>query len=265
MKNFPRNLSFLILSVFVLLNGACSEKRSKTLVIGASAVPHKVILEAIKRDYEQKGFQLDIKEFADYITPNTAALAGSIDANYSQNIPYLKSNPAWQNLVPVFGVHLEPFGLYSKKYRTAESIPDGATISVPNDPTNSGRAYLLLESRGLIKLESDTGLKATDLNIIENPHNFKFKAIEAERIPLTLDDVDAACINGNFALQVGFNPVKDALVIEDASSPYVNIVVVKQGFENDPRIIALQEVMLTPRTKDFILDTWSDGSIIPVF
>jgi D-methionine transport system substrate-binding protein len=265
MKKIIGSLSLLVLVSIVCLTGSCSGNKSKTLVIGATPVPHMVILDFIKADFEKKGFQLDVKEFTDYVTPNTATLDGSIDANFFQHIPYLESNTLWSSLVSVFGVHIEPFGLYSIKHKTIEAIPDGATIAVPNDPTNGGRAYLLLQARQLITLRAGAGLEATDLDIIENPHNYKFRALEAAQLPRVLEDVDAACINGNFALQAGFNPMKDALTIEGSDSPYVNIIVVKQGLENDPRVIALRETLLTPKVKDFILQKWSDGSVVPVF
>jgi D-methionine transport system substrate-binding protein len=265
MKKITRSLSLLLLVSLVLLTGSCLRNKSKTLVIGATPIPHMVILDFVKADFEQKGFELDIKEFTDYVTPNTATLDGSIHANFFQHIPYLESNAAWSSLDSVFGVHIEPFGLYSVKYKTIDAIPDGATIAVPNDPSNGGRAYLLLQSRQLITLRAGAGLEATDLDIVENPHNYQFRALEAAQLPRTLDDVDAACINGNFALQAGFNPMKDALTIEGADSPYVNIVVVKQGFENDPRITALKEVLLTPKVRDFILQKWSNGSVVPIF
>ncbi|MDR3324856.1 MAG: MetQ/NlpA family ABC transporter substrate-binding protein [Spirochaetaceae bacterium] len=265
MKKLVSVLSVFALVSIVLLAGACGADKSKTLIIGASPVPHMLILDFIKGDYEQKGFELEVKEFTDYVTPNTAVLDGSIHANFFQHIPYLEARREWDVLTSVLGVHIEPLGLYSVKHKTLEAIPDGATIAVPNDSTNGGRAYLLLQAKELIKLRAGAGLEASDLDVVENPHNYKFRSLEAAQLPRVLDDVDGACINGNYALEAGFNPMKDALIIEGSDSPYVNIVVVKRGFENDPRITALKETLFTPKVREFILNQWSDGSVVPVF
>jgi D-methionine transport system substrate-binding protein len=245
---------------------ASGKKDGKTLKVGATPVPHAVMLAEIVDDLAARGIKLEIIEFTDYVTPNTALIAGDIDANFFQHIPYLESNDEWTSkLVSAFGVHIEPFGLYSKKYGSLDKIPPGATIAIPNDPSNGGRALLLLEDNGLITLKPDAGLEATVLDIETNPKNLKFRSLEAAQLPRSLEDVDAACINGNYALDAGLSPVNDSLIIEDADSPYVNIVVVRKGTENDPRIQALREALTSAEINDFINTNWGDGSVIAIF
>jgi D-methionine transport system substrate-binding protein len=246
---------------------ATGKKDSKpVLKIGATPVPHAEMLAEIEDDLAAQGIKLEIVEFTDYVTPNTALIAGDLDANFFQHIPYLESNDEWTaKLVSAFGVHIEPFGLYSRKYKSLAEIPSGATIAIPNDPSNGGRALLLLEDNGLITLKPDAGLEATVLDIASNPKNLKFSALEAAQLPRSLGDVDAACINGNYALDAGLSPVSDSIIIEDADSPYVNIVVVRKGTENDPRIQALHKALTSAKIKDFINNTWRDGSVVAIF
>jgi D-methionine transport system substrate-binding protein len=206
-----------------------------------------------------------VVEFTDYVQPNSALIAGDLDANYFQHIPYLETNAEWSSkLVSVFGVHVEPFGLYSAKHKTINDLPNGATITIPNDPTNGGRALLLLQSKGLITLRAGVGLEATPRDITGNPKNFRFQELEAAQLPRSVLDVDAAAINGNYALEAGFNPLKDSLIIEGADSPYVNIVVAQKGKENDPRIVALKNALLSQKVKDFIASRY-DGGVVAVF
>jgi D-methionine transport system substrate-binding protein len=257
-------LALILLAAFPVMAGG--KKAGTALKVGATPVPHAEMLAEIVDDLAAKGIRLEIIEFTDYVTPNLALIAGDIDANFFQHLPYLEANDEWTTkLVSAFGVHIEPFALYSNKYDTLESIPDGAAIAIPNDPTNEGRALLLLADNGLITLNPNAGLEATELDIVSNPKNLKFRPVEAAQLPRVLNDVDAACINGNFALDAGLNPVSDSIVIEDADSPYVNIVVVRRGMENDPRIIALQEALTSAEINDFIGNRWSDGSVISIF
>jgi D-methionine transport system substrate-binding protein len=244
----------------------CTKRDANTLVIGATAQPHAKLLRFVKDDLKKKGYTLRIVEFSDYVSPNTALLNGELDANFFQHIPYLEEREDWKTgLSPVFGVHVEPFGLYSLKHKELSRLADGASIAVPNDATNGGRAYLLLQAHGLIKLRESAGLAASDLDVLENRHNYKFVALDAAIMPEMLKNVDAACINGNYALQAGFIPAKDTLLRENAASPYVNIVVVKRGNEFDPRVKALQAVMLTARLREYIEKNWPNGSVLPVF
>ena len=239
-----------------------TEQSSSVLTVGATPVPHAELLNLIKDDLAAQGITLRVVEFTDYVQPNMALISGDLEANFFQHAPYLESNTEWSaRLVSAFGVHVEPFGLYSVKHSSIDALPNGASIAIPNDPSNGGRALLLLQSKGLITLRSEAGLQATPRDIIENPHNFRFQELEAAQLPRSLQDVDAATINGNFALQAGFNPVQDSLIIEGADSPYVNIVVVQRDKENDPRIIALKNALFSQKVKDYINANYGGGVV----
>jgi len=242
---------------------SCSRKSSdNTLIVGATPVPHAQLLELVREDLAGQGFTLKIVEFTDYVQPNAALMAGELDANFFQHLPYLEGNSEWsQGLVSAFGVLVEPFGLYSNKFTTTADLPDGAAIAIPNDPTNGGRALLLLQTYGLIALRDDAGLRATPRDITVNPRNFRFIELEAAQLPRALQDVDAATINGNFALQAGLNPVRDSLIIEGSESPYVNIVAVQRGKENEAKIIALKNALLSDKVKDYINDNYNGGVV----
>jgi D-methionine transport system substrate-binding protein len=249
--------------LFVLLTGALAlgmafaggkkAQDGKTLVVGASPTPHAVLLNLVKDDLKALGYDLRIVEFTDYITPNTALISGDLDANFFQTVPYLESSGDWKaKLSYLWNVHIEPFGLYSSKYKSVAEIPSGATIAIPNDPANGGRALLLLQANGLLKLKAEAGLRPTDLDITENPKNLKFRALEAAQLPRSLSDVDAAGVNGNYAIEAGINPSKDALIIEGGDSPYANGLVVRKGSEADPRVAALKKVLQSQKVKDYI-------------
>ena len=243
----------------------CSNDRDGVLMVGATPVPHAQLLNLIRDDLAEKGITLRVVEFTDFMRPNRALMYGEIDANFFQHLPFLEANDEWrEGLTPVFGVHVEPFGLYSRRFGSVGELPQGATIAIPNDPTNGGRALLLLQANGLIALREDAGLLSTPRDIVYNPRDFVFRELNAAQLPRALDDVDAATINGNFALQAGLNPQQDSLIIEDADSPYVNIVVVQRGNEDDPRIHALRDALLSPRVREFI-ETHFDGGVIPAF
>ena len=242
-----------------------SQKSDTVLSVGATPVPHAELLNLVKNDLAAQGITLKVVEFTDYVQPNVAVLSGDLDANFFQHIPYLESNPEWASkLVSAFGVHVEPFGLYSQKYKKIEDLPNGATIAIPNDPSNGGRALLLLKSKGLITLKNGVGLTATPHDVVSNPKNFHFQELEAAQLPRSLQDVDAATINGNYALQAGFNPIKDSLIIEGADSPYVNIVAVKKGNDQLPKIQALKKALLSQKVKDYITSHYN-GGVAPVF
>ena len=243
-----------------------TEKSNKVLKIGASPQPHAAILENIKQDLADKGIELEIQQFSDYVVPNTAVEDGDLDANFFQHVPYMDEFNKQQgtHLVSVGSVHLEPMGLYSKKIKDLKELKEGATISIPNDPTNGGRALLLLEKNGIIKLKDGAGLAVTDKDIVENPMNLKITLLDAAQLPRTLEDVDASVINTNFALEADLNPLNDALVIEGKDSPYANIVAVKEGNEKDERVVALMEALNSEKTKKFIEDEYK-GAIVPAF
>lgn len=245
---------------------AQSSSGMKTLKVGATAVPHAEILEVVKPILEKEGIKLDIVEFNDYVQPNLAVNDKELDANFFQHEPYLKNfmeEHKEVKLKNVAGIHIEPMGVYSKKVKDLKELKDGAAISLPNDPTNGGRALLLLEKAGLLKLKDGVGEKATVQDIVENPHNFKFQEVEAAQVPRTLDDVDAAVINTNYAMQINLVPTKDALIMEDSTSPYVNILVVRED-ENRPEIDALIKALKSQEVKDFINQKYN-GSIVPAF
>lgn len=240
---------------------------SKTLKVGATAVPHAEILEVVKPILEKEGITLDIVEFNDYVQPNLALNDKELDANFFQHEPYLNNfmeEHKEVKLKNVLGVHIEPMGIYSKKIKNLKDLKDGAMIAIPNDPTNGGRALLLLQKAGLLKLKDGVNEKATVQDIAENPHNFKFQEVEPAQVPRTLDDVDAAVINTNYAMQVNLVPTKDALFMEDSTSPYVNILVVREGDENRPEIQALIKALKSPEVKDFINEHYK-GAVVPAF
>lgn len=201
----------------------------KTLKVGATSVPHAEILEAAKPLLEKEGIKLDIVEFNDYVQPNLALNDKELDANYFQHEPYLKNfidEHKEVKLINAAGIHIEPMGIYSRKVKDLKELKDGASIAIPNDPTNGGRALLLLQKAGLLTLKDGVAEKATIQDITENPHNFKFQEVEAAQVPRTLDDVDAAIINSNFAMQVNLDPTrtrcssKTAPARTSTSSPY---------------------------------------------
>jgi D-methionine transport system substrate-binding protein len=236
---------------------------SSTLKVGATPVPHAELLNLVKDDLAAQGITLEVVEFTDYVTPNLALDAGDLDANFFQHLPYLETFSRERNLslVSIFGVHVEPLGLYSSSAKSIGDLQDGAVIAIPNDPTNEGRALLLLQANGLITLSPDAGLEGTPLVITGNPKNLQFAELEAPQLPRALGDVDAAIINGNYALDAGLNPVRDSLILEGGESPYVNIVAVKKGNENDPRIQALSKALRSQKVKDYILAAYNGGVV----
>lgn len=245
---------------------ASTSAETVTLRVAASPTPHAEILNAVKGILADQGIDLQVTEYDDYVVPNTAVEEGDEDANYFQHQPYLDNFNAENDthLVSAGGIHIEPMGVYAGKTTSLEDLPDGATIAIPNDATNEGRALLLLESQGLIKLKDGTNLEATPNDIAENPKNLTFKELEAAMIPNTVEEVDLSVINCNYALQAGFNPVEDALAIEDANSPYVNIIAVKEGHENDPAIVALVAALQSETAREFITSTYN-GAVVPAF
>ncbi|HEY8981109.1 MAG TPA: MetQ/NlpA family ABC transporter substrate-binding protein [Streptomyces sp.] len=249
-------------------NASSSKDYSGPLVVAASPVPHAEILNFVKDNLAKKaGLDLEVKEFQDYIVPNTATEDGSVGANYFQNQPYLDdfNKKRGTHIVPVVTVHLEPLGLYSKKFKKADELKSGATIAVPNDAVNEARSLKLLAANGLITLKDGAGSEATPQDITKNPKNLKFKEVEAAQTARSLDDVDAAVINGNYAIASGLKPAKDAIVLESPkNSPYGNFLAVKEGNEKDPRVVKLAKLLTSPEVKKFIEDKYQ-GSVIPSF
>lgn len=237
-----------------------------TLTVAASPTPHAQILEQCVPILAEQGIELVINEYSDYVVPNTAVEDGDEDANYFQHIPYLEEFNASRgtHLVDVASVHIEPMAIYAGKTASLEELPDGASIAVPNDPTNEDRALLLLEAQGLITLSDSSNLSSTPKDIAENPKNLTFVEVEAATIPSIVSEVDLAVINSNYALGAGYNPVTDSLAIESSDSPYVNVLVVKEGNEENPAIQALVEALHSDTIRTYIEDTF-DGAVVPAF
>ncbi len=241
----------------------------KTVTVGATPAPHAAILEVAKKLMEADGYTLDIKEFNDYVTPNTSLEDGSLDANYFQHVTYMNdfNDERGAHLVNAAGIHYEPLGLYGGKTASLADLADGAKIAVPNDATNEARALLLLEQEGLIKLKEGVGVSATKSDVEENPHNFEFVEMEARLTPTVLQDVDMAVVNGNYAIDAGLK-IADALAVEsaegDAAEAYVNVIAVKEGNENDEGIQELIKCLKSDEVKSVIEDTY-DGAVVPLF
>lgn len=242
------------------------DKKEIVLKVGATPIPHAEILEEVKTILDKDNIKLEIIEFQDYVQPNTALADDELDANFFQHKPYLDNfnEERGLNLVSAAKVHVEPLGLYSKSIKDLSQLKDGNTIAIPDDATNNARALLLLQNKGIIKLKEGADITATEMDIVENPKNLKFHAIEAAQLPRVLEDVDCAVINTNFALPAGLNPLKDAIIIEDGDSPYANILAVKDGDENRDEIQKLIKALNSPEIKSFIEEKYQ-GSIIPAF
>ena len=244
-----------------------SAKVEATIKVGATPVPHAEILEEIKSDLQSQGVTLEIVEFNDYVQPNIALNDKELDANFFQHEPYLNDfvkEHSEMNLKNAGGVHVEPMGIYSSKMKTLEELPFGANVSIPNDATNGGRALLLLDKARVITLREGVGAMATVQDIIDNPSDIHIQEIEAAQLPRTLDDVDISVINTNFAMNANLNPVNDALFMEDKTSPYVNILTVRDGDENRPEIQILVKTLQSEKVKNFINEKYK-GAIVPAF
>ncbi len=241
----------------------------KKIVVGASPAPHAEILKAAADSLAQKGYELDIKEYVDYIQPNLALESGDLAANYFQHLPYLESfnEENGTKLVSAAAIHYEPFGIYAGKASSLEELQDGATVAVPNDTSNEARALLLLEAQGLIQLKEGADLTVTKNDIVENPKNLNLYEVEAAQIPRVVEDVDIAVINGNYAIEAGFK-VSEALAVEDsesiAASTYGNVIAVQEGHENDEAIQALIEALTSDEVKKF-MDEKYEGAVVPLF
>ena len=248
-------------------DNAATKTEAVTLKIGASPTPHAEILEAAKEELAAKGINLEIVEFTDYVQPNLALDSGDLDANYFQHLPYLDSfnEENGTKLVSLGAVHYEPMGIYSKSITDLADLPDGAKVGIPADGTNGGRALLLLEANGVIKLDPAAGISATKLDIKENPKNIEIVEMEAAQLPLSIGDLSVAVINGNYAMQNGMK-TEDALAIEAADSlaatTYANIIAVREGDETRPELVTLLEVLNSQTIADYINNTYG-GAVAP--
>jgi D-methionine transport system substrate-binding protein len=278
MKKMKKFLGFALILVLSIALAACgsekdksgseTEKESKKIVVGASNVPHAEILEEAKPLLKEKGIELEIETFQDYILPNKALNDKELDANYFQHIPYLEGQikENGYDFVNAGGIHIEPIALYSQKYKSIDKLPEGATIIMSSSVADHGRALSLLEKNGLITLkEGIDKTTATTKDIVENKKNLKFDAdYEAALLPKIYEsgEGDAVLINSNYAIDAGLNPLEDSIAIEDSESPYVNVIAVNKGDENKEAIKALVEVLHSKEIQDFILKEYK-GAVVP--
>lgn len=251
-------LALAALSVFAV--------QAEPLTVAATPVPHAEILEFLKPALAEQGVELDVKVFTDYVQPNVQVAEGRLDANFFQHQPYLDefNKTKGTTLISVAGVHIEPFGAYSSKIKQLDDLKTGASVVIPNDATNGGRALLLLQTAGVIKLKPEAGITATPRDIAENPKKIKVRELEAATLPRVLNQVDLALINTNYALEANLNPNKDALVIEGADSPYVNILVTREDNKNAEAVQKLVNALHSDATKTFINEKYK-GAVVPTF
>ena len=258
-----KSFKTLLAAAFILVGATALAGELK---VGATPVPHAELLNLVKEDLKTEGVDLKVVEFTDYVTPNLALAEGELDANFFQHFPYLEkfSNERGLNLVSAGKVHVEPLGVFSQKIKDIKDLPNKATIAIPSDPSNGGRALILLHNNGIIKLNAPTNLYVTEFDIVENPKKLKFKPIEAAQLPRVLPDVEAAVINGNYALEAGFSPVEDSLLLEGAESPYANIIAVKSGDESKEDIQKLLKALQSKKVSDYIGANYK-GGVVPAF
>ena len=236
------------------------------LKVGATPIPHAELLNLVKPALAKDGVDLQVIEFTDYVKPNLSLADKELDANFFQHHPYLEEFATERKLalVSAANIHIEPMGMYSKTLKDIKAVPEGAKVAIPNDPTNGGRALMLLDKAGVLKLKDGVGIKATVQDIVENAKKVQIVEAEAAMLPRTLEDVSLAVINSNFAMEAKLNPVKDALFIEPKDSPYANIIAVRKGDEKREEIVKLVKALQTPEVKKFIDDKYK-GAVVPAF
>lgn len=258
--------NFLLACGFSLIFGLSAAQAAEALKVGATPVPHADILNVVQPMLAKQGIDLKIVEFSDYVQPNLALSDKDLDANFFQHLPYLETfaKDRGLKLISAGSVHIEPMGVYSKKVKNLADLKKRASVGIPNDPTNGGRALQVLASNGLIKMKEGVGVNGTPLDIVENPKNIRIVEVEAATLPRALDDLDAAVINSNFALGANLNPSKDAIAIESKNSPYANVIAVRAGDEKKPAIEALMKSLHSPEVKKFIEDKYN-GAVVPAF
>lgn len=246
--------SFAALGLAALIASPGAVAQDKPIKVGVTAGPHAEIMEVVKKVAEKDGLKIQIVEFSDYVQPNAALNAGDLDANSYQHLPYLEAQvkDRGYKIVNIGYTVNFPMGVYSKKVKALNDLPSGARVGIPNDPTNGGRGLLLLESAGLIKLRKDAGLKATPLDITDNPKKLRIVELDAAQLPRALDELDAAAINTNYAIPAGLQPTKDSIAIETPKSPYVNIIAVRTENKDKPEFAKLVKAYQSPEVKAFI-------------
>ena len=263
MKKLAKILSIAALCAFTAFAVGCgddkkAEKKADTnapIKIGVTAGPHAEIMDNVKKLADKKGLKIEVVEFSDYVTPNVALHQGELFANSMQHAPYLKATLAKEpsfKLVEVFKTVNFPMAVYSQKVKKGEEIPEGAVVGIPNDPSNGGRALLLLADKGLIELKDKTNVVTTVKDITANPKNLVIRELDAAIIPNSLPDLTVAVINCNYALPAGLNPTNDSILLENANNPFLNIFVTREANVNDPRIKQLQEVYQSAENKKFV-------------
>lgn len=263
--------AFVVLGLAAMSLAACGPRTPKasapdTLTVAATAIPHAQVLEFIKPKLAAEGLKIEVKVFNDYVQPNTQVAEKRIDVSYFETLPYLQSfnRDKGTNLVAIQGVHVEPIGAYSRRWKTIGEVPNGATVAIPNDASTEGRALILLAKNGVLTLRDPKNALSSLKDITGNPRNLKFKELEAPALPRVLDQVDLAVINTNYALDAKLNPGKDALIIEDKTSPYVNYLVGRPDNKDDPRVKKLAAALTSPEVKAFIEKKYG-GAVIPAF
>ena len=267
-----KKLSIVLTVLLLLTLTGCGTKKvavatptdKKIIKVGASPIPHAEILAQIKPLLAKEGYELQIVEFTDYVTPNKSLVSGDLDANFFQHVPYLENfnKENGSDLTYTVKVQVEPMGIFSKKIKKLTDLKNGAAVAVPNDPTNETRALKLLEKEGLIKLKSTDNV--TKLDITQNTKNLDIQELDAPQLPRVLGDVDIAVINSNYAMEAKLNPTTDALALEAKDSPYANVLAVKKEDKDKPYIKALSKALNSPEVKKFIIDKYK-GAVIPSF
>lgn len=254
---------FAVLALVSVLVGGTASAADQTLKIGVTAGPHAQIFEVVKKEAAKKGLTINVIEFSDYVQPNAALAAGDLDANSYQHQPYLDTANADRGykLASVAKTVIFPIGIYSKKVKSLDELKEGARIGIPNDPTNGGRALLLLQTAGLIKVNPAAGLKATPIDIIENPKKLRFIELDAAQLPRSLDDTDASAVNTNFAIEAGLDPRKDAIKQESPDSPYANVIVVQEKRKDEAVFKTLVDSYHSQPVKDFINEKYK-GAVV---
>lgn len=263
-------VSVLMMSILITSCGSTAdvpeEPEMTKIVVGATSVPQAEILKVTEPILAEQDIELEIVEFADYTLMNQALVNGDLDANFFQHQPYLDSyvEQTGNALVSIGEIEIEPMAGYSNTIADIEDLPEGAKISIPNDPTNEARALLLLEANGIIKLDPSAGTNATPNDVIDNPKNVEFIEMDADKLARTINDVDLAIINTNNALVAGLDPATEAVIIEDNASEYANLLVVRAEDAEDPELLALVNALQSPEVEKYINETYN-GAVIPAF
>ncbi|WP_042299922.1 MetQ/NlpA family ABC transporter substrate-binding protein [Paraburkholderia kururiensis] len=260
-RRFVLKLAAVLGAATLFASGAA--RADETIKVGVTGGPHAQLMDVVKSVAARNGLNIKIVEFSDYVQPNAALAGGDLDANSYQHEPYLQAQvkDRGYKIIKIADTVTFPMGIYSKRVKSLAALPVGAKIAVPNDPTNGGRALLLLQKQGLIKLRADAGLKATPIDIVDNPKKLKIVELDAAQIPRSLGDVDAAAINTNFAMEAGLKPRQDAIAIEDPNGPYVNIIAIREADRNKPWVAKLVAAYHSPEVKQYI-ETKFGGSVV---